>query len=484
MDQIVERPQQDFKAETPRGRRRRGFPGLTFLVLVLLIGAAVYYWTHRQPAEAPAQRGRGEQAQSVGVATVTKADVPVTYDGLGTVTALATVTVKTQIAGQLTELGFKEGQIVKKGDFLAQIDPRPYQVALEQAQGALARDEALLKDAQLDLARYQRLSQQDSIARQQVDTQSALVQQDQGTIQTDKAAIDTAKLNLVYCHIVSPVEGRVGLRQVDAGNYVQTSDTNGIVVITQLQPISVIFTQPEDRIPAIMRRINAGAKLSASVYDRSGTRLIADGEVETLDNQIDTTTGTAKLRAIFGNADTALFPNQFVNVKLLLETLKDATVVPSAAIQVGTPGSYVYKVNADDTVIMTPIKAGQVDGEVTAVLNGLAPGDRVVIDGIDRLRDGVKVRIPGDRRDGKSGPGVDGAKAGAGGAKADATGSGGAGAADATSEPKPAEEATGDHKRMHRRRQDQAADQPGAADQPKPAGPPQAAGPAQPAARP
>jgi membrane fusion protein, multidrug efflux system len=377
--------------------KRRGFPWLAMLVVLTLASVGAWYWTHRQPAPQLQPRGavRGDQAQAVGVAAVGKGDIPITYDGLGTVTSLATVTVKTQINGQLTEVAFKEGQLVKKGDFLAQIDPRPYQVALEQAQGALVRDQAALANAQIDLARYQKLNQQDSIARQQLDTQQALVRQDQGTIQADQGQIDAAKLNLAYCHIVSPVDGRVGLRLVDAGNYVQTSDTNGLVVITQLQPISVIFTQPEDRLPAMTAKIKAGATLAVTVFDRAFANKIADGTVETIDNQIDTTTGTVKVRAIFPNADDALFPNQFVKVRLLVDTLKDATVVPTAAIQIGAQGPFVYLVKDDDTVSVRPLKTGPAAGDRTAVLDGLQPGDTVVTDGVDRLHEGAKVRVPG-----------------------------------------------------------------------------------------
>jgi multidrug efflux system membrane fusion protein len=443
----------------PRGR----FPWVTVLVILLLAGGGAWYWQHR-PVAAPAPAARGEQAQAVGVAPVVKGDIPVVYDGLGTVTSLATVTVKTQINGQLTQIAFTEGQIVKKGDFLAQIDPRPYQVALEEAQGALARDEASLHDAQIDLARYQKLNQQDSIAHQQVDTQQALVHQDEGTIQTDQASIDSAKLNLVYCHIVSPVDGRVGLRQVDAGNYVQTSDTSGIVVITQLQPISVIFTQPEDRLPAITKRLRDGATLDVSIFDRAGKTRIADGSVATLDNQIDTTTGTVKLRALFPNADDALFPNQFVNVRLLLDTMKDATVVPTAAIQIGAPGPFVYVVKDDDTVTVRQLKLGPAAGERTAVLDGLSPGERVVTDGVDRLREGAKVRIPA--------AGGKGALAGDGGAAPAARSATGAqrGAsipADAASpgapdaDKQPSEPAQGG--KHHHRRQDQAPAQDGGA---------------------
>jgi multidrug efflux system membrane fusion protein len=398
MDQIVEKridpaDKPDRTGMPGQRRNRRGSLRPSVLVLLVLVGG-VWYWM--QPASPPPRapsNGRSDQVQAVGVAPVVQGDVPILYDGLGTVTSLATVTVRTQINGQLTEIGFKEGQLVKKGDFLAQIDPRPYQVALEQAEGTLAKDEALLKDAQIDLVRYQKLNQQDSIARQQLDTQQALVHQDEGNVQTDKGLIDSAKLNLAYCRIVSPIEGRVGLRMVDAGNYVQTSDVSGLVVITQIKPISVIFSQPEDRIGEINRRVNDGATLEVSVFDRSGQRQIGSGSVATIDNQIDTSTGTVRLRAIFPNEDLALFPNQFVNVRLLVNTVKNVTVVPSAAIQIGAQGPFVYAVNSDDTVSVHQLKLGPAAGEQTAVLSGVEPGDRVVVDGVDRLREGAKVRI-------------------------------------------------------------------------------------------
>jgi multidrug efflux system membrane fusion protein len=303
------------------------------------------------------------------------------------------VTVKTQINGQLTEVAFKEGQLVNKGDFLAQIDPRPYQVALAQAEGQLAKDQALLKNAELDLARYKTLVAQNSIARQTLDTQVSTVQQNRGTVQADQALVDTQKLNLTYCRIVSPVGGRVGLRQVDPGNYVQTSDASGIVVITQLQPISVIFTLPEDDLPAVLRRIHAGAALAVTAFDRTGTTRLDSGSLETVDNQIDTSTGTVKLRAVFNNPEQILFPNQFVNIKLLVDTLHGATTVPSAAIQRGAPGTFVYVVKPDDTVAAQPVSLGPSDNRRVAVTNGLAPGQAVVTDGADRLKDGAKVRL-------------------------------------------------------------------------------------------
>ena len=335
-------------------------------------------------------------AMPVGIAAAEKGDIPITLEGLGTVTPLATVTVKTQINGQLTQIAFKEGQLVKKGDFLAQIDPRIYQAQLEQYQGQLVRDQALLADAKLDLARYQKLAAQDSIAFQQVDTQQATVKQDEGNVLVDQAQIDTAKVNLAYCHIESPVDGVVGIRQVDEGNYVQTSDSNGIVVITQMQPMSVIFTVPEDKISQVTKRLHEGVTLPVMAYDRTDTTQIAAGTLATTDNQVDTSTGTVKLRAMFPNDKEELFPQQFVNARLLVDTLKDALVVPTAAIQLGAPGSYVYVVNtSDSTVSVRVVKTGPNDGQRTAILSGIELGETVVTDGVDRLYDGAKVQLPG-----------------------------------------------------------------------------------------
>ncbi|HVI88314.1 MAG TPA: MdtA/MuxA family multidrug efflux RND transporter periplasmic adaptor subunit [Dongiaceae bacterium] len=320
-------------------------------------------------------------------------DISLSLDALGTVTPLATVTVRPQLSGYLTQVAFAEGQMVKQGDFLAQIDPRPYQIALEQAQGQLARDQALLKNAQIDLARYQKLNAQDSIARQQLDTQQSLVLQYQGTIISDQAQVDTAKLDLDYCHITAPVTGRVGLRQVDQGNYVQTGDTNGLVVITQLQPITVIFTIPEDNIPLVQQGLQAGQRLQVTAFDRTGTTELATGELATIDNQIDTTTGTVKLRAHFDNTDNALFPNQFVNVTLHVRTEQALAIVPMAAIQHGSAGAFVYRVKDDKTVTVQPVKIGIVNGDKVEIVSGLKTGDQVVVDGVDQLREGSKVIV-------------------------------------------------------------------------------------------
>jgi multidrug efflux system membrane fusion protein len=318
---------------------------------------------------------------------------------LGTVTPLANVTVRTQINGQLQEVAFQEGQIVQKGDFLAQIDPRPYQMTLEQAEGALQRDQALLREAQVDLARYQKLATQDSISKQQVDTQASLVQQYQGTVLADQGQIDSSKLNIDYCHIIAPTTGRVGLRQVDPGNYAQTSDANGVVTLTQLDPISTVFTLPEDQLPAVMKRLAAGAELQVAAFDRTESSKLATGKLTAVDNQIDTTTGTVKLRAQFANPDNSLFPNQFVNIQVLVDTVHDAVVAPLAAILRGAPGTFVYLAKDDGTVAMRPVKLGVAQGDNVEIVDGLAVGDKVVTDGTDKLNDGAQYRLP-DAADG------------------------------------------------------------------------------------
>ena len=403
MDERVDRPDVDT-AEAPisrgpsvvhRPRTRWG----VWLALLLLIGAGAGWYWHTHNATQTATRGEHGRTgqgppQPVGAATIGTGDIPIILNELGTVTPLANVTVKTQINGQLTAVGFQEGQHVKAGDFLAQIDPRPYQVALEQAQGTLGRDQALLEQAQTDLKRYQTLVKQDSISQQQADDQKFLVAQYQGAVKIDQAQIDSANLNLAYCHIIAPVTGRVGLRQVDPGNYVQTSDANGLVVLTQEQPISVIFSVTEDNLPEVMKRLHTGATLQVQAYDRSNNTLLATGTLTSVDNQINTTTGTVNMRASFSNNDESLFPNQFVNARLLVDTLHNVVSVPVPAVQLGAPGSYVYVINQDNTVSVRPVKLGPTDGKMTQVISGLSAGERVVTDGTDRLRDGQKVTIP------------------------------------------------------------------------------------------
>jgi multidrug efflux system membrane fusion protein len=333
------------------------------------------------------------------VAPVTSGDIQVHIPALGTITPLATVTVKTQISGQLQKIAFKEGQLVHQGDFLAQIDPRPYDAALKQIKGTLRRDQALLLNAQQDLKRYEDLIKDDSVAQQQVDTQRALVQQYEGTVEADQAQVDAAAVNLQYTHIVSPVTGRVGLRQVDQGNYVTPGDTNGIVVITQLEPITALFTVPEDNVSAIMKRLHEGGTMPAEAYDRANSTRLAVGNLLTADNEIDTSTGTIKLRALFDNKDGSLFPNQFVNIQLLQNTLGNQIVMPYAAVHRGAPNgvvtTFVYVVNSDSTVSVRPVTLGVVDGERVAVTVGLKAGDVVVTEGGDRLRDGAPVLLPG-----------------------------------------------------------------------------------------
>ena len=367
-------------------------------LIAVLLSFAVYQtvkWV-RSPAPGGGRFPQGA-LQTVGAAPVTIGNIRVIVNALGTVTPLATVTVQSQISGYLTEVAFTEGQMVQKGDFLTQIDPRPYQILKAQYEGQLAHDQGLLAQAQMDLTRYQKLAQQNSIARQQSEDQVFIVQQYEGSVKQDQGLVDTQALNLAYCHIVSPVTGRVGLRLVDPGNYVQTTSTTGLAVITQLQPITVIFTLPEDDLPEIMPQLNAGTELPVTAYDRANLRQLATGKVSAVDNQIDTTTGTVKIRAQFDNADNALFPNQFVNARLLIKTLENAVTVPTSAILRGSPGAYVYVINADDTVSVRQITTSAVDGNVTAVTSGLTAGEHVVIDGTDRLRDGLKVTVAADQ---------------------------------------------------------------------------------------
>src|SRR5262249_36013040 len=357
---------------------------------------------------------------SVVAAPVAAGDITISLNGLGTVTSLSTVTIRTQISGYLSRVAFEEGQTIKKGDLLAEIDSRPYEAALEQMQGQLERDQAILNGARVDLERYKKLSTQHAVPQQQYDQQQALVKQDEGQVAADKGLVDTAKVNLAYCHITAPANGRVGLRQVDQGNYVTPADPNGLVVITQIEPISVIFTIPEDNLPQVQRRLHAGATLQVSAYDRSGTTELAKGTLTTLDNQLDTTTGTLKLRAQFPNEDDALFPNQFVNIRLQVDVLHDATTMPSAAVQRGAPGTFVYVVNQGDTVSVRKVALGPSEGDRVAVTSGLQPGERVVVDGADRLRDGAKVilRQPNDNPSAPASPSV-----GAGGQQSGGQGS-------------------------------------------------------------
>jgi len=382
------------------------------IAAVVLAFVLLAWWLTPRGTPAPAGgRFAAGGPQPIVAASAHSGDMPITLIGLGAVTPLATVTVQSQISGQIVHIAFKEGQRVKAGDPLILIDPRPYQVALEQAQGALARDQALLDNARIDLERYQTLWAQDSIAEQQLATQKALVAQDEGNVKTDQGQIDAAKLNLTYCHITSPIAGRVGLQQVNVGNYVTPAAPNGLVVITQLQPMSVVFTLPEDEIPAILKQVRAGKALAVSAYDRTDIHLLATGSLQSVDSEIDPTTGTIRLKAIFPNIDEGLFPQQFVNVSLLLDTLHGATLISQAAIQRGAPGTYVYVVNSDQTVSVRKVTLGPGNATEIAITQGLKPGELVVVDGADRLKEGAKVLVRSGAGAATSGTGA--ARAGA-----------------------------------------------------------------------
>lgn len=371
--------------------------------LVAGLGLTLWHFHGGKSADGRSQGGPGAFGDGgpvpVKAVPAGYADVTVRIPALGTVTPLATVTVKTQISGILQQVAFKEGQTVRVGDLLAQIDPRPYEAVVQQMQGNLHRDQALLADAKLDLKRYEGLVKEDSIAVQQLDTQRALVDQYEGAVLADEGQLKTAQVNLAFTRITSPVGGRVGLRQVDQGNYVTPADANGIVVINQVQPITVIFPVPEDNVPALVRRMHDGTALTVEAYDRTNSTQLAVGKLLTLDNEIDTTTGTVKLRAMFDNADGVLFPNQFVNVQLILQTLEHQLVIPNSAVRRGAPNgvvsTFVYVVNADLTTAVRPITLGVADGERVAVTQGLKPGELVVTEGGDRLREGAKVVLPG-----------------------------------------------------------------------------------------
>jgi multidrug efflux system membrane fusion protein len=394
MNQPLKPPKDAPFVEAPVVVKRKPRRRAAWIVIVLLlIGAGVVWW--KRPETAPQQPGGGRNAAPMSIVPelVQKGDIGVTLNELGTVTSLATVTVRTQISGYLIRIDFKEGQDVKKGDLLAEIDSRPYEATLAQAKGQLARDEALLKGAQVDLTRYQGLAAQNAVPHQTLDTQVALVAQDEGTVEADRGQVRSAEVNLQYCRILSPLDGRVGLRQVDQGNYVTPGDTNGLVVITQLQPISVLFTVPEDNLQTILKRMQNGATLPTTAYDRSGTNKIAEGSLQTFDSQIDPTTGTIKARAQFANEEKLLYPNQFVNIGLLVDTHKDVTLMPTAGVQRGVPGTFVYLVNADSTVSVRKVTLGVTDGDHVEVISGLAPGDRIVVDGADKLRDGAKINV-------------------------------------------------------------------------------------------
>jgi multidrug efflux system membrane fusion protein len=372
------------------------------LVIVLAGGGYWYYRSRNSQANSAAGGGangaKGGAANAPGnfvvpvvVATATRGDLPVYFNGLGNVTAFNTVTVRSRVDGQIVKINFVEGQYVKEGDSLIEIDPRPYQVQQEQAEGQLAKDQAQLHDAQIDYERYKLLFQEGVIPKQQLDTQQALVGTNEGAIKADVAAIDNAKLQIVYCHITAPIGGRIGLRLVDIGNIVHAADTNGLLVITQLQPISVIFTLPQDQLPQVMAKMRQGPQLTVEAFDRDNTTKLATGKLLTIDNQIDTTTGTYKLKAVFDNSKNELFPNQFVNVHLLVDTRKNIVLVPTTAILRGPQGTYVFAVGPDNIVKVHTVTLAETTSGMTGVTVGLNPGDVVVTDGQDKLKDGTKV---------------------------------------------------------------------------------------------
>ena len=364
-------------------------------LLLLAVAAGGWWWSsHRAAATDAAAPKRGGGAVAVAVATVSQQDAPLQLGALGTVTATNTVTVHSRVDGQLMAVHFEEGQLVQKGQLLAELDPRPFQAALTQVEGQLLRDQALLQNARLDLTRYQQLLTQNSIAKQQVDTQQALVAQYQGTVKLDQGAVATARLQLDYSRITAPLSGRVGLRQVDLGNIVHASDSNGVVVITQTQPINVLFAIPETSLSQVLAAAKAvQGKLQVEAWDRDNRHKLADGELLAIDNQLSTTTGTVNLKARFANADTGLFPNQFVNVHLQLGAQPNATLLPSVALQQGKVGSYVYTVNPDQTVSISKVKTGAVSGDNTIIEEGVHAGQKVVVDGLDKLREGAQIKV-------------------------------------------------------------------------------------------
>lgn len=378
---------------------RRSRRGWIVALLVVIAAAGAAFWLHPIQVHQEAGRrggrfrGGGDLAQPVAVAPVAQADIPIMLEALGTVTPLSTVTVRAQVSGQITQIGFTEGQNVKKGDFLAQIDDRTLNASLHQWQGQLEHDQALLADAKLDLDRDLKLTS-NAITQQAVDLQRATVQSDEGTVMSDQAQIEAVQVNIANSHITAPADGRIGLRLVDQGNYVTPGDATGIAVIAEMQPISVLFSLPEDSLAQVLEQTHGNAGLKAALFDRNDSKEIAEGTLQTIDNQIDPTTGTVKLRAVFPNADGVLYPNQFVNVHLLVRTLTGVSVLPNAAIQHGAPGTFVYQFNDDSTVSVKTVSLGPGNATVTQLLSGLAPGARVVVDGVDRLKDGARVTVP------------------------------------------------------------------------------------------
>jgi multidrug efflux system membrane fusion protein len=380
------------EAANSRGRSRTKIIAL-IVVAALALAVVFHLLTRKKPV-------RGAAPQAVQVAQATRGDMPEYLAELGTVTPVATVTVLPELSGYLTAVGYQEGQDVAKGQFLAEIDPRQYEIDLRQAEAQLEKDQSTLAQARADLARYEQLRAQKAIAEQTVTDQEFLVQQDAAQVKSDAASVAQYKLDLIYCHITAPVAGRVGLRLVDPGNYVTASSSPGIVVITTMKPTTVEFTVAQNDLDKVIRRVNAGARLPVTAYTSDNTRKIATGTLYALSNQMTTSTGTVTLRATFANADEALFPSEFVNVEMLVDTLQQAVLVPTPAVLTGAPGDYVYLVNADDTVAVRKVTLGPSDGTNTAILAGLAFGDTVVIDGTDRLTDGAKISVAAPARTG------------------------------------------------------------------------------------
>lgn len=385
-------------ASTPAPRKRRWWP---YLIGLAVLGGGAWYAVHRTSSETSASQpadgrrggpgGRGDRPIPVTIETITIRDVRVLVPAIGNVVPRNQVVVRSRVDGPLLALKFSEGQPVKAGEVLAQIDPEPFKATLAQARGTLARDAALLKNAKIDLDRYRGLLAQDSIAKQQVDTQEALVRQYEGTVQADQAAVKSAELQLSYTTITAPIAGRAGLRNVDPGNIVKASDTTGLVTIAQVSPITAVFSVPEDRLAAIMARLKGSAGLVVEAWDRDMKHRLAVGKLLAVDSLIDTTTGTVKLKAEFANQDGSLFPNQFVNVRLLLDTLKGVVAVPTAALQQGAKGRFVYRLGDGNKVAAVPVTLGATDGGVAVVEEGLAAGDKVVVDGLDKLKEGATV---------------------------------------------------------------------------------------------